>query len=183
MGKLNLELKYLCNDFSPIRKILKDLRARKIGTFNQKDYFFNLPISKDQKIIPRLKLRIQENEYTLVYYERGDFSDTSATPAKVTLFKVSDKKLLDFLKKVLGIKIVVIKKRDLWKKDRAVFNLDTVRNVGKIFEIEIATDGGLKDRELFNHYKNKFLPYLNHVVKRSNLDLVLGQTHSNNLDH
>lgn len=171
-NKLNLELKYFCSDFLPIRKILKDVGAKKIGTFKQKDYFFNLPQNK--KVPQRLKLRIQESRSTLIYYERGDFSKKSKTAAKVSLLEVDDKKFLDFLKKVLGIKAIVIKSRELWKKDNTVFNLDTVQNIGRIFEIEVSVAGDAdKAKREFNKYREKFLPHLDKIVKGSNLDLVL----------
>ncbi|MDO8487230.1 MAG: class IV adenylate cyclase [Candidatus Curtissbacteria bacterium] len=174
-NKLNLELKYHCKDFAPIREILKNVGAKKVGKFSQKDYFFNLPQNK--KVPQRLKLRIQENQSTLVYYKRGDFSKKSATVAKVSLLEVADKKFLDFLKKVLGTKAIVIKSRELWKKDNTVFNLDTVKNIGKIFEIEVSVAGDVdKAKKEFNKYKEKFQPHLDKIVKGSNLDLIL-KTH------
>ncbi|MBI2326839.1 CYTH domain-containing protein [Candidatus Curtissbacteria bacterium] len=183
-NKVNLELKYFCNDFSPIRKILKELNAKKVGTFFQKDYFFNLPQS-DIKIHPRLKLRIQKGKQTIIYYKRRAFQENKSNQAKVSLLSVKDKKLLPYLKKVLGIKATVYKKRELWKKGNTIFNLDNILTVGKIFEIETTKNSKESEKE-FNFYKQKFLPYLDKIIKDSNLDLILKKSiksHSNNLDH
>lgn len=170
-NKLNLELKYFCPNFSPIRQVLSEIGATKHKTVKQKDYFFDLPTNK---INPRLKLRIEGKNQTLVYYERPDFEANKANPAKVILYPIKDKKFLIFLSKTLGVKAIVVKKREQWKKDSAVFNLDDVRGVGKIFEIEITTREEDKDKaqKVFNNYQKKFMPHLAKIIKGSNLDLV-----------
>ena len=70
--------------------------------------------------------------------------------------------------------IIVKKKREVWRKSNTVFHLDIVRNVGKIFEIELQKSGEVKfsDQRQFKTYQNKFLPYLRKVIKGSNLDLI-----------
>lgn len=170
-NKLNLELKCFCKDFSKIRKVLLEIKAKKVVVKVQKDYFFNLPPKKTN---PRLKLRAEQKTRTLVYYERPDFKENKANLAKVFLFPVKDKKLLRFLTEALGIKAVVVKKRELWKKDNVVFNLDDVQGVGRIFEIEVASSEGNKDKDqkVFNNYQKKFRPYLAKLIKGSNLDLL-----------
>lgn len=142
-NKLNLELKYFCPDFSPIRKVLSEIGAKKVVVKNQKDYFFNLPANK-------------------------------ANPAKIILYPIKDKKFLTFLSNTLGVKAIVDKKREQWKKDNTVFNLDNVQGVGKIFEIEVTTNEGGKNKaqQVFNNYQKKFLPHLTKIIKGSNLDLV-----------
>lgn len=170
-NKLNLELKYFCPDFSPIRKVLSEIGAKKVVVKNQKDYFFNLPANK---LNPRLKLRIEGKNQTLVYYERPNFEANKANPAKVILYPTKDKKILIFLSSVLGVKAIVFKKREQWKKDNTVFNLDDVQGVGKIFEIEVTTSEDNKDKaqKVFNNYQKKFRPHLTKIIKGSNLDLV-----------
>lgn len=168
-NKVNLEIKYHCHNFLPIRKVLAEIGAKKVGIFSQKDYFFNLP-SANLKVPKRLKLRIEGDKSTLIYYERGNFENDKNTRADIVIFDIRDKKLLDFLRKALGVKAVVSKRRELWKKGNFVFNLDTVETVGRIFEIEMVT-GGKEEERKFNEYKKKFLPYLGKIVKTSNLDL------------
>ena len=172
-NKINLELKYFCSDFVPVRKILKEIGAKKVGIFNQKDYFFNLP-KTNSKIKPRLKLRIQKDKQTLIYYKRADFSSDKATPSEISLFAVKGNPPLPFLQKILGVKAIVFKKRELWKKGYTVFNLDEVNSIGKIFEIELTSHGNEKEEEkIFEAYRDDFLSLLQKIIKGSNLDLVL----------
>ncbi|MFA5933823.1 MAG: CYTH domain-containing protein [Candidatus Paceibacterota bacterium] len=173
MNKTNLELKHYCSDFQKIRTVLKQIGAKKDVVKNQKDYFFELPPVKKNNS-PRLKLRIEGKEQTLVYYERPDFTKAKGALADIKLYVVKDQELLPFLQKVLGVKAVVEKKREVWKKGNTVFHLDTVKGVGTIFEIELQKRGKVtdKDRELFKSYQDKLLPILGRVIKGSNVDLV-----------
>jgi adenylate cyclase class IV len=175
MKKQNLELKYYCNDFNKIRNILKQIGARKEKIKKQKDYFFELPINKD-KVSPRLKLRIENKNRELIYYERPNFVKGKNTLAKIELYHVKDKELLNFLIGVLGVRAIVEKKREIWRKDNTVFYIDNVKNVGNIFEIELQKKNSnitKKDKNLFESYKNKLLPYLGSIIKGSNVDLVI----------
>ena len=74
--KLNLELKYFCKDFKPVRAVLKDLGARKMSVRRQTDYYFNVPKDKKARVRAhvRLKLRTEGKKQTLIYYTRPDFS-------------------------------------------------------------------------------------------------------------
>ena len=172
-SKTNLELKHYCSDFGKIRKGLKKLGAKKESIKNQKDYFFNLPVLEG-KTSPRLKLRIEKDSQLLVYYERPDFKKARGTPSEVGFYTVEDKEFLPFLKKSLGVKAIVEKKREIWRKANTVFHLDIVKGVGKIFEIELQKTGKIspKDRMVFKNYQDKLLPYLGAIIKGSNVDLV-----------
>ena len=169
MNKINLELKHFCSDFVKLRKILKEIGARKASVKNQTDYFFEIPNNK-----ARLKLRVEGKKQLLIYYERPNFQKGKSTASKVQLYEVKDKHLLPFLSNTLGVKATVKKKREVWRKSNTVFHLDIVRNVGKIFEIELQKSGEVKfsDQRQFKTYQNKFLPYLRKVIKGSNLDLI-----------
>ncbi len=170
MNKTNLELKRFCSDFRRIREVLKVLGAKKETIKNQTDYFFNFPSRK-----ARLKLRIEGNKQLLVYYERPDFSKSKSTMSKVKLYDIRDAELLKFLSETLGVKAVVKKRREVWRKVNTVFHIDTVEGVGGIFEIELQKKGKIapSDQKLFKHYQNQLLPYLGRVIKGSNVDLVL----------
>jgi len=176
-SKFNLELKYHCQAFRPLRLILKDLGARSVVTKRQKDYFFNLPVARDMEILPRLKLRVESQHRELIYYQRPPFAEQWGATADVTLYPVRDRTFFDFLRKVLGVLAVVEKTRELWRKGNVTFHLDRVKGVGNIFEIEILTTprNRSRDRKKFSDYRKKFLPYLDRMVKGSNLDLVLRQ--------
>lgn len=172
MNKTNLELKHLCSDFSAVRKILKIIGAKKEVVKIQKDFFFELP--KKQGANPRLKLRIENKEETLIYYDRPDFKKGKETNAKIKLYEVKDKELLSFLKESLGVKAIVEKRREVWRKENTVFHLDEVKGVGKIFEVELQKFGKInqEDVRIFKKYQTELLPYLGKVVRGSNVDLV-----------
>lgn len=172
-AKQNLELKHFCYDFKQVRRTLKNLGAKKDIVKNQKDYFFDLPQEK-KKQKARLKLRIENKEMSLVYYERPDFVASKDTSADIALLQANEDVLL-FLKKSLGVTAVVDKKREVWRIANTVFHLDTVKNVGQIFEIELQKEGKItkSDRKLFSQYQKELDPFLGKVIKGSNIDLVL----------
>lgn len=172
MNKINLELKHFCKDFGLIRNILKSFDAKKEIVKNQKDFFFKLPKGKTGN--PRLKLRIEGKKETLIYYDRPDFKKGKQIAAKIKLYEVKDNELLPFLKESLGVRAVVEKKREVWRKDNTVFHLDDVKGVGKIFEVELQKFGKVnqKDIGIFKEYQKELLPHLGKVVKGSNVDLV-----------
>lgn len=173
MNKTNIELKHYCSDFKPIRTILKEIGAVKEAVKNQKDYFFDLP-KNATKVSPRLKLRIEGEKKKLIYYERPDFTKTKQAVADVRLYEVTDNQLLPFLEQSLGVTAIVQKKREIWRKENTVFHIDTVKDVGGIFEIELQKAGKItnKDMEVFASYQKKLVPYLGKVIKGSNVDLV-----------
>lgn len=177
MQKINLELKHFCSNFTPIRRILKKDGVRNLGIVFQKDYFFNLP-STNSPIKPRLKLRIEKGKQELIFYKRGNFKKNIANPAQIYVYKVKDKELLNFLKETLGVRAIVEKKRERWRKDNIIFNLDKVNNIGSIFEIEIETTpkNRKKDEIVFDQYRKKFQKYLGKTVKGSNVDLLKNQS-------
>jgi predicted adenylyl cyclase CyaB len=170
MNKTNIELKHFCSDFDKIREVLKEIGAKKETPIKQTDFFFEL--SRDGA---RLKLRIEGKKQVLVYYERPDFSKAKGAVAKIKLYNVRDRELLPFLCSALGVKVVVNKKREIWRRANTVFHIDNVKNVGRIFEIELQKKGTITptDRKQFKAYQDKFLPHLGKVIKGSNADLVI----------
>jgi len=171
--KQNLELKHYCDDFPAIRNILKDLGAAKEAEKDQVDYFFDLPERK-QAQKARLKLRVEGERMTLVYYERPDFANNTDTEADIRLLP-ADETMKSFLELSLGVTGVVAKRREMWRKDHTVFHLDEVADVGQIFEIELQKDGEItdEDRTFFTYYQSTISPYLGDVITGSNIDLVL----------
>jgi len=171
--KQNLELKHYCNDFKGVRKTLKKLGAVKEVVKKQKDYFFDLS-QKKKRQKARLKLRIENANMSLVYYERPDFIANKDTKADIALLEANNATLV-FLEKSLGVTGIVEKKREVWRKNNTVFHLDTVKGVGEIFEIELQKVGSLtqSDKKLFSNYQKELKPFLGKVIKGSNIDLVL----------
>lgn len=173
MYKINLELKHHCNNFVNVRKILSKIGAKKEVVKRQIDYFFELPI-KTKSTSPRLKLRVEGRSKTLIYYKRPGFIKGKDTISDVKLYNVKDNNLLSFLGQSLGVRAIVDKKREVWRKANTVFHLDNVKGVGGIFEIELQKKGKIseKDKKLFAYYKKELLPYLGSAIKGSNVDLI-----------
>lgn len=170
--KNNLELKYFCKDFEPLRQVLTNLGAHKERIVKQKDYFFNVPVQSKG----RMKLRFEDDKPdTLIYYERPDFTIESETESKILLYNVNDSNLLDFLTKSHGVLGIVEKTREVWRLDETVFHIDIISNVGNIFEIELQSTNTITQEniDMFNNYKSQVLPFLNDIVVNSNIDLVL----------
>ena len=125
-----------------------------------------------------MKLRVEGKRQLLVYYERPNFLKAKSTTSKVKLCNVKDSELLHFLSEVLGIKAIVKKKREVWRKSNTVFHIDNVKGIGGIFEIELQKRGKItaSDRKQFKAYQDKLLPYLDKVIESSNLDLILSKS-------
>ena len=128
MTHLNIEIKARCDQPFFIREYLKTNHAEFKGTDHQTDTYFNL-------VNGRLKLREGNIENNLIYYERND--GTGARESNFRLIHVPDAKgLKEVLKRSLGIKIVVEKKREIYFIGNVKFHIDEVIGLGSFAEIE-----------------------------------------------
>lgn len=167
---LNREIKHYCPSFRPIRRVLRDIGAISLGRRKQVDYFYNLPTTNDARGTRRLKLRVENRKQHLVYYY--DIHQSGLRTSRFQLFPVRDpniKKLLDI---ALGVKIIVRKRREQWRKDNTLFNLDAVEGVGRIFEVEVQLGENDDQDQQINYYRSLFGPYLGSAITASNEDLV-----------
>ena len=78
----------------------------------------------------------------------------------------------DLLEAALGIRAVVRKRRELWRKDNVIFNLDDVQGVGRILEVEAQAKAGRDVDQQVNQYRRLFEPHLGDDIVGSNEDLV-----------
>ena len=161
-------IKNFVSDFRAIRRILKDVGARKIESKQQVDYYFNLPTDKERKHSMRLKLRYESGKPKIVYYY--DSAQSPKSVAQFRMYKIFYPSLKDLLEACLGISVVVKKRREIWRKGAAVFNLDTIDNLGKVFELEIEKTTDVADE--VGHYLNLFKAHLGRPIRGSNEDLV-----------
>ena len=74
---------------------------------------------------------------------------------------------------VLGTKAVVRKRRELWAKDNAVFNLDTVEGIGQVLEVEVQQTGQRDIDAQLSEYQSAPAPFAGPHITASNEDLVL----------
>ncbi len=169
---MNLEIKYHCHDFTPIREVLLKLGATCEGTFDQRDYYFNLPVSHNGE---RLKYRNEGDTRTLVFYTRPDFKQGESAQCQFKFIEDASGKLFDILKEALGVGSIVQKRREAWRNGPIMFHLDQVETVGRLFEIEYPTENPKSDEAAFQETLHHFIPFLGVVATSSNADLVNSQ--------
>ena len=160
-AKVNRELKYFAKDFAGIRKELKLLGSKLAEEKSQTDYFYHVPEADHL-----LKLREENDKQHLIYYY--PVHNQGQREVKFHLWEIKDSNTRAIFDTVLKPKGVVKKTREKWANQTAVFHLDTVEGVGKIFEIETQS-ATLADMEKL---RKIFLPYLGAQIEVSNIDLV-----------
>jgi adenylate cyclase class IV len=72
----------------------------------------------------------------------------------------------------LGIRAIVRKQREHWRKENIVFNLDMVEDVGQIFEIEVLAEDGRDIEDQLAEHRIRLEPLLGPYIAGSNEDLV-----------
>lgn len=172
--RLNRELKAYCRDFAAVRRRLRDHGAEFVEVKEQVDYYYRLPVGDDAEGNRRLKLRVEAGRRELIYYcER---QESGGRTSRFQTASTDDPLMADVLAAALGIRATVRKERELWRRDNVVFNLDTVQDVGLIFEVEVqAQDGRDIDAQLAE-YRRLFAPCLGDHIVGSNEDLVIAAT-------
>jgi len=134
-----VELKARVKDLNSFGKRLAKLKVKCIGSFRQKDTYFEVPRG-------RLKLRQIDGDekVQLIYYER----DNVAKPSKSNVFIISLRDAESFktmLEKILQVKAVVDKTREIYRYEGTQIHLDNVKGLGTFIEFERKTP---KDSDL-----------------------------------
>jgi len=164
-----VELKAKVNSLEPIRRKLKALKAKHVGTFHQTDIHFDVPKG-------RLKLRQINSEKTrLIYYERESISK----PKRSDIFIVEIPESTAFtalLKKIVKVKATVKKTREIYWHQRTQIHLDTVDSLGCYVEFERKTPNTLREIERNTRLLEKLMETLEinpeNLEKLSYSDLV-----------
>ncbi len=128
MSFLNVEIKARCNNADRIRSYLVIHNAECKGIDEQVDTYFNVPNG-------RLKLREGNIENNLIFYER--INQAGPKNSHFHLVKIEDAKALkEVLTKSIGVKVVVIKRREIYYISNVKFHIDEVPGLGSFVEIE-----------------------------------------------
>lgn len=144
---VNLELKVKVPTFANIKKILKEIDAKKISLLQQKDVYFKVENGL-------LKLRSEEDRQTLIYYNRNESSKNRWSDFK--LLRIKDKTAEKFLSHLFEAEAIVKKKRELYMYDNTRIHLDTVEELGAFLELETLLIGSKEDaKKRFKHIKQK----------------------------
>lgn len=133
----NVEIKARVADLSRIRARLADLGGQNTHELVQVDTFFNVPNG-------RLKLReFGDGTAELISYHREDQSGPKLSCYERVACE-NPKRLSKALAKVLGVRGVVRKRRQVTLIGRTRIHLDEVENLGSFVELEVV----LNDEEL-----------------------------------
>jgi adenylate cyclase class 2 len=136
-----VELKAEVENLSAIRSVLIQSQSEKVGVFHQVDTYYEVPKG-------RFKLREVEGktQANLIYYEREDL----AKPKKNSVFILSipnPKALKLILEKILKVKSVVDKVREIYIHEGVQVHLDTVKGLGHFIEFERVTSQNPEQQE------------------------------------
>ena len=137
MSFINVEIKARTNKSSVIRNFLLANGAEFKGVDEQTDTYFNVGHG-------RLKLREGNIENNLIYYNRPNQSGPKQSD--FDLAKVEDSESLrEMLRKAIGIKVVVNKRREIYFIGNVKFHLDSLDALGQFVEIEASNKNRLID--------------------------------------
>jgi adenylate cyclase class 2 len=128
MKHVIFEFKATLRNEKHVRAVLKERRAKFVGTDHQMDTYFYVPHG-------RLKVREGDNENALIFYERPN--DRGARASKVQMLELPPgNPVKAILSEALGVLAVVDKQREIYFVDNVKIHLDRVRGLGKFVEVE-----------------------------------------------
>ena len=168
--RLNREIKAYCPDFAPVRAILRAQSTEFVEVKEQVDHYYRIQPADDAGGTRRLKLRVEPAASELIYYVEGP--EDGARTSRFQIAAVEDPATAGVLEAALGARAVVRKRRELWRKDNVVFNLDTVEGIGQILEVEVQDEEGCDIDAQLDEYRSLFDRHLNGYIIGSNEDLV-----------
>ncbi|MBR9922403.1 MAG: class IV adenylate cyclase [Bacteroidetes bacterium] len=164
-----VEIKAKYTDLEWLEAHLRERGARFIGKDKQEDTYFHVPTG-------RLKWRSGQVENSLIHYYRKD--QPHAKVSEVEMVRVNhDSELKSMLTHALGVKVRVVKERQIFFVDNVKVHLDVVEELGTFVEIEaIDSDGTLGKEFLENQcqsLKEEFKITDDLLIDRSYSDLLL----------
>ncbi len=161
----NLELKIKLESFNEIKKRLKKIGADFKATLNQKDIYYGNPKGL-------LKLRIENNAESLIWYNRNENSENRWSNYSLLKFKNGNAE--KFFRQIFEIETVVEKKRFLYMYKNTRIHLDKIKHLGNYLELETLVLRGQKDaKRRFKEMVTLLDLDTKNQIKKSNRDLML----------
>ena len=161
----NLELKIKLKSFRKTKEILNRIEAEDRGVLNQKDIYYSVPQGL-------LKLRIENEKESLIYYNRNEKGKTRWS--EYDFLKFIDGGGGEFFKRIFKMEVTVQKKRELYYYDDTRIHLDNVKSLGNFLELETLVVNGKTDAQI--RFK-KIIELLNlnteNQIRKSYRDLLL----------
>lgn len=128
MAYINIEIKARTSKQESIRAYLKNAGADFKGADQQTDTYFNVANG-------RLKLRQGKIENNLIWYARANQEGPKQSDFLLTAVQDGEA-LKSILQNALGIKITVVKTREIYYIGNIKFHLDHLEGLGNFVEIE-----------------------------------------------
>lgn len=169
MKLLNFEFKARLKNEKRVRAVLKQLRARLVGTDRQADTYFRVPAG-------RLKVREGRIENALIYYQRSNTPRVRRAEVDMMLLPRRNS-VRTILTGALGVLAAVDKRREIYFVRNVKIHLDRVRRLGKFLEVEaISRAGNLKRvRAQARYFQKLFGIRSSDIVGKSYADLILAK--------
>jgi predicted adenylyl cyclase CyaB len=134
----NLEIKVKFSSHTSIKEILTNNGIIGSEFIHQKDIYYKV----DRGI---LKLRIENEKQTLIYYDRNEKSKKRWSDYYLLNITTQDADI--FFKRLLDEIVTVEKQRELFLYKNTRIHLDKVKGLGYFIELETRVINGLKDAE------------------------------------
>ena len=167
MKLINFEFKARLKDPAQVRAVLKQLRARFVGTDHQVDTYFCVPAG-------RLKIREGRIENSLIHYHRRNSAQARRSEVELMLLPRRNS-VRAILSGALGVLAVVDKRREIYFAGNVKIHLDKVRGLGTFVEVEAMTRTGdiKKVRAEAERFRTLFAISTDDIVPQSYSDLIL----------
>lgn len=166
MKLINFEFKARLRDESVVRRALKRLRARYLGEDHQIDTYFKVARG-------RLKVREGKIENALIFYNRTNAACARQSNVEMMLLpRLNSMKKI--LRRVLEVRAVVNKRREIYFVGTVKVHVDRVRGLGRFVEVEAISRSGdiAQARRLASKFRKLFCIPTADIVGKSYSDLV-----------
>ena len=172
MSFINIEIKARTANADKIRQYLLNRGADFKGIDHQTDTYFNVPNG-------RLKLRQGNIETNLIWYQRNN--QPGPKQSDFLLTPVADANTLkQTLANALGVKVAVVKKREIYFIGNVKFHIDELEDLGTFVEIEASNKTeGLpveKLQEQCEYYRKAFEIRDEDLLQYSYSDMLLSKS-------
>lgn len=167
MTHVNYEFKGRLRNEAHVRKVLRKLRARLVGTDHQVDTYLKVSAG-------RLKVREGRIENALIFYERANVRRPRA--ARIAMMPLAKRSAMRaILARALGVRAVVRKQREIYFVGKVKVHVDRVRGLGKFVEVEAISRGSdlRRIRRQAQEFQKLFEIRASDLVPQSYSDLIL----------
>lgn len=164
----NLEIKVKLQSLIEVKNILSKNRIKLKEVLNQQDIYY-----KTGKGL--LKLRIENGNHTLIFYDRSE--NTEKRWSDFYLLEFGKENPKDFLSKFLKPMVIVEKRRELYLYKNTRIHLDGVKKLGQFLELETKVLNGSEDAEVrFNYLVDLLRLRRKREIRASYKDLLIKKT-------